>query len=96
VEVTAYIDHDGLGVAMHHGQLVSLPGYSRKGIVLRVTLKDIKTSNVQVRRPGLYVFSGYWYGTNPLDFNSYGKIHHHHGRRLGTISKHQQAKKFLS
>lgn len=81
---------------MYHGQLVSLPDYSRKGVVLRVTLKDIKTTGVQVLRPGLYVFSGYWYGTDPLDFRCYGKIHHHRGRALGRVSSHQQAKKFLS
>lgn len=81
---------------MHHGQLVSLPGYNRKGVVLRVTLKGIKTTNVQVMRPGLYVFSGYWYGTDPLNFNSYGKIHHHHGRALGRVRSHAYAKRLLA
>jgi hypothetical protein len=81
---------------MHHGQLVSLPGYSRKGVVLRVTKKDMKTTGVQVMRPGLYVFSGYWYGTDPLDFRSYGKIHHHRGRTLGRVRSHAYAKRLLA
>lgn len=81
---------------MFHGQLVSLPDYARKGVVLRVTLKDIKTTGVQVLRPGFYVFSGYWYGNDPLDFRSYGKIHGNRGRSLGKVTDHRQAKRLLS
>lgn len=81
---------------MHHGQLVLSHDYNRKGVVLRVTLKDIKTTGVQVLRPGLYVFSGYWYGTDPLDFRSYGKILGKRGKALGRVTDHHQAKKLLA
>lgn len=80
---------------MFEGQMVSLPGYERRGVVLRVTLKDIKTSSIQVRRPGLYVFSGYWYGKNPLDHRSFGKIHRKWGKPVGRAINHHQAKRFL-
>ncbi|MBI6883159.1 hypothetical protein [Pseudomonas putida] len=87
---------------MREGKLVSLPGYQRKGIALRVTAKDIKTTGVQVRRPGVYIFSGYWYGEDPKDFRSYGKIHHMKGfgRYIGSIKGglrgHFAAKRLLS
>lgn len=80
---------------MFHGQIVSLPGFTRRGIVLRVTLKDIKTTGVQVLRPGLYVFSGYWYGEDPLDYKCYGKIEGRHGRPFGRAVSHHQARRVL-
>lgn len=77
---------------MRVGSLVNIPGYTRKGVVLLVSQKDIN-NGTNVRKPGLYIFSGYWYGTNPLSHKSYGKIHGQVGKRVGTVRNHQQIAK---
>lgn len=74
---------------MQVGNLVSIPGYARKGVVLRVTQQDIN-NGTNVRKPGLYIFSGYWYGKDPLAHSSYGKIHGQVGKVIGTVRNHQQ------
>lgn len=77
---------------MRHGDLVSIPGYARKGVALEVTRRDI-AHGTNVLRPGLYIFSGYWYGNKPLDIASYGKIHGQAGKPVGRVRTHQQALK---
>lgn len=74
---------------MQVGTLVSIPGYSRKGVALRVSWADIK-KGINARRPGVYIFSGYWYGTNPLSIASYGKIHGQIGKPIGKVKTHLQ------
>lgn len=82
---------------MVHGQLISLPGYSRKGVALKISAKDIRDNpTLQVIRPGVFVFSGYWYGTDPLSFKSYGKIHHNKGRVVGRVRSHWHTKKLCA
>lgn len=74
---------------MKTGDLISIQGYTRKGVALYVSKTDIK-NGINVYRPGLYVFSGYWYGTNPLSHRSYGKIHGQTGKVIGKARTHQQ------
>lgn len=45
-----------------------------KVIVLRVTSAMIRRGTVDAPRPGLYGFHGMWYGDDPMDVRSYGKI----------------------
>lgn len=80
---------------MKNGDLVSVIWKSKVTrrvlcVALNVTKKDImKMTNVT--RPGIYLFRGYWYGKNPLDINSYGKIEGKHGKVIGKIKSHKQA-----
>jgi hypothetical protein len=61
---------------MRHGDLVVVGG--RKGVALRVGRKELN-EGLNASGPGLHVFAGYWYGTNPLSLSSYGKILTHDG-----------------
>jgi hypothetical protein len=56
---------------MIHGDIVVVDG--RKAVALTVTAADIR-NGVDVLKPGIYPFAGYWYGTTPLNHKSYGKI----------------------
>lgn len=56
---------------MRHGDLVVIGG--RKGVALYVDQKEFN-KGLNASRPGLHVFAGYWYGTNPLSLRSYGKV----------------------
>lgn len=56
---------------MRNGDLVLFNG--RKGVVLNVTQSDF-CEGLSAIGPGLHVFAGYWYGKNPLNHRSYGKI----------------------
>lgn len=84
---------------MKHGDLVSVrerywrPGCKRASlcVALNVTADDIR-AGVQVDRPGLYLFRGYWYGNSPLSHRSYGKIEGQRGKVVGHMRSHQQAK----
>lgn len=75
---------------MRVGDIVTIPNYSRRGVALYVSRRDIRTSGINVRRPGIYIFSGYWHGTDPLNHNSYGKIHGQTGITIGQVRNHQQ------
>ncbi len=60
-----------------HGDIVFIfiisSKINRAWITLEVTERDIK-NGIDVEFPGLYLFSGFWYGDNALDHNSYGKV----------------------
>lgn len=56
---------------MKHGDIVRVNG--RRGVALRVSPRDIR-DGVNANLPGLHVFAGFWYGRDPLDHKSYGKI----------------------
>jgi len=80
-----------------HGDLVSVID-TRHGhrchrlcVALNVTPRDI-SMGLNARVPGLYLFRGYWYGTDPLTPQSYGKIEGRHGKVIGRLRTHQQAK----
>lgn len=83
---------------MKHGDLVSVrwkpPGPRRVlCTALLVTENDIR-HGINAGRPGLYLFRGYWYGYNPLDISSYGKIEgrFRRGKVVGRMRTHRQAK----
>ena len=61
---------------MRHGDLVVVEG--RKGVALRVDRAEFN-KGLNASGPGLHVFAGYWYGTDPLNIRSYGKILTHDG-----------------
>ena len=46
----------------------------RLWVVLEVTKKEIEEGAVDAEAAGLYGFGGMWYGEDPLDKASYGKI----------------------
>jgi len=77
---------------MQHGDIV-LVG-KRKAVALRVSPLDIK-KGTDVMIPGVYPFAGYWYGKNPLDHKSYGKILSNmplRGTPIGKVISHSQIK----
>jgi hypothetical protein len=43
-------------------------------IVLNITEEDIAQEEINANHAGLYLFYGMWYGSDPLDHRSYGKI----------------------
>lgn len=57
-----------------HGDLVKHPKYDRTWRVLQVTQERFDTTDIDVEKSGLYAFGGMWYGTDPLDISSYGKV----------------------
>lgn len=80
---------------MKHGDLVILKNVGRPGarraVALRVTSADLR-KGLDVRRPGLYLFRGYWYGTDPLAHSSYGKLEGQVGKVVGRLRSHRQAR----
>lgn len=58
---------------MKHGDLVALRGQRRRWVALQVSAADLRRG-IDVARPGLYLFTGYWYGGQPLSHRSYGKV----------------------
>lgn len=55
------------------GSIIVLPGYLRFWIILDVTKEQIERGT-NAEKPGLYAFSGMWYGDDPLNIGSFGKI----------------------
>ena len=65
------------------------------GVILRVTEKRIRMGK-NARKPGLCLYFGYWYGNNPKDSESFGKIiHKPFGVVISKVTTHQQFKKLL-
>ena len=58
--------------------LVKIPrgkGKASYGVALRVTHRDLKGKiPVNVLKPGVYIFRGFWYSKNYRDHNNYGKL----------------------
>jgi hypothetical protein len=69
---------------MKIGSMVKIPGSRRRLVVLKVTKRGIKRG-MNARRPGLYMFTGMWYGKNPNDHKSFGKILTPYGRVVGNV-----------
>lgn len=68
----------------------------RKAVVLEVSKKDID-NGLNVLKPGLYAFHGMWYGKDPLDHRSYGKIAEACGRIVGNVrGRHQRVIRQIS
>lgn len=77
---------------MQHGDIVLIN--QRKAVALRVTPKDIQ-DGTDVLVPGIYPFAGYWYGKDPLNHKSYGKIlsdRPMRGQSIGKVVSHSQIK----
>lgn len=81
---------------MRHGDLVSVrwPTGPRsvRCVALRVTAADIRRG-AQVRKPGSYLFRGYWYGADPWSVLSYGKIEGQVGRVQGRVRTDRQVRR---
>ena len=56
------------------GYVVSDRG--RLKVSLEITQDVIDNSLIEVEKPGVYLFYGLWYGKDPFDYRSYGKIDH--------------------
>jgi len=66
-------------------------------VVLMVTPKMIR-QGVNAGRPGLHLFRGYWYGSDPMNVRSYGKIEgsveqNKDAVYVGRVQSHEQIKK---
>lgn len=84
---------------MKHGDIVSLSSgvycvalTVTKTMCSRATRAD---QRILVSKPGLYLFAGYWYGRDPLDVKSYGKMYGTSGRVVGRVRSHNQLTKLL-
>jgi hypothetical protein len=69
---------------MKAGSVVKIPGWRRRGVILQVTQADI-LKGIDVKTPGLYLFSGMWYGKDPNNHMSFGKIQTPFGRVIGNL-----------
>lgn len=58
-------------------------------VALMVTKLDIKRG-INAKKPGLFLFRGYWHGHDPLNHKSYGKIENKAGRVAGRVRSHSQ------
>jgi hypothetical protein len=79
---------------MKKGDLVKVrrqDGGTKICVALHVDRRAIQRG-INVNRPGLYLFRGYWYGDDPFDFNCYGKIEGETGRVCGRLRSHRQAR----
>lgn len=66
------------------------------GVTIKVTWSDIKQRQFcHITRPGVYVFRGYWYGTDPTDYRSFGKFEGAAGKLVCKVKSHQQVKKLV-
>lgn len=65
---------DANGRKVRHGDLLVVPGSSRRWVVLGVT-RGQWLGGVNVAGPGLHMFGGYWYrGGAPLATRRFGKV----------------------
>lgn len=69
---------------MKIGSVVKIPGKRRRAVVLHVSTRKMLTG-VNVSKPGLYMFSGMWYGKDPHNDYSFGKIQKPYGRVVGNL-----------
>jgi hypothetical protein len=84
---------------MKHGDIVSVNGRYCIALLVSKRLCSRATralDRVQVSKPGVYLFSGYWYGKDPLDVKSFGKICGKQGRVVGRVRSHEQLIKLLN
>lgn len=56
------------------GDIIKIEGQHRHWVCLKVTQDEIDNTGINACYPGLYAFGGMWYGDNPQDRNSFGKI----------------------
>lgn len=71
---------------MRPGDLVRLRPCHRHWIALRVTLSDIK-KGLDVFKPGIHIFGGFWYGRDPLQKDGYGKVLPGTGKVVGRLRR---------
>lgn len=55
-------------------QLVRIRGQRRLFIKLDVSAHHFRTTGINVSRPGPALFTGFWYGNDPLNIDCYGKV----------------------
>lgn len=56
---------------LKHLDIVKVKGVRGYYILLDITKKDIKNNNLKTFKIGLNLFSGFKYGNDPTNFNSY-------------------------
>ena len=58
-----------------HGDFIKHPDYPKRiWAVLEVSQERFNNTDIDVEKPGLYAFGGFWYGTDRLSIDSYGKV----------------------
>lgn len=65
-------------------QLIQRKGTNRLWVALRVSKVDIR-KGIQAKKPGIYLFGGFWYGKNPQEISSFGKMMSLKGKVVGKI-----------
>jgi hypothetical protein len=58
----------------HNGVVISSNGTKRLWVVLSISQQEIESQGLNADKEGFYGFGGMWYGDDPYDFMSYGKI----------------------
>lgn len=69
---------------MKAGSIMKIPGQRRRAVVLPVSKRDV-LRGINADKPGLYMFSGMWYGKDPHNDYSFGKIQKPYGRVVGNL-----------
>ncbi len=83
---------------MHHGQLVrSRDRYGKRLCIALHATKAYMVKNrrkgLNWRRPGVYLFRGLWYGSDPFNIDCYGKIEGRCGVPVGRVRNLSQLRK---
>ena len=71
---------------MREGNLVRVRGSNRLWVTLLVNHNDIR-NGMNVKQPGIYLFGGMWYGRDPNNKASFGKIISARGVVVGNVRK---------
>lgn len=66
------------------GSIVKVPGMRRRHVVFHITKADI-ARGINAKHPGLFLMTGMWYGHNPNELTSFGKIGKPVGRVVGHV-----------
>ncbi len=69
---------------MKEGSIVKVPGTRRRHVAVFITKADI-VRGTNASHPGIYLLGAMWYGRNPNDRNSFGKILLPRGRVIGNV-----------
>ena len=58
----------------HDGLVVSTKADKRSWVMLYINKNVIDSISINATKPGFYCFGGMWYGNDPYNHKSYGKI----------------------
>jgi hypothetical protein len=61
--------HDGLVVTIKNDNLIN-----RNWVILFISKEIINNTSINALEEGYYAFGGMWYGDDPKNYKSYGKI----------------------